>query len=222
MAKNKNASYVLLDRSGSMASSWNESVTAVNLFVNNLPKTTKVQVVAFDAPTPNMRGFFKNPNVVQLAKTTSSTGDWYKIVRAETVKDYKDITVAEVTPRGGTALNDALGLLLNTVLADNPDKAAIVIMTDGNENASKETTAATVKDLIQKCKDKGYEIVWLGADFKAVETQATNYGLDLSKTMDTSAAMRGAAYQSLSAETTSYFQTGKSVEFSAELKAKVS
>jgi hypothetical protein len=43
----------------------------------------------------------------------------------------------------------------------------------------------------------------------------------MAKNKNTSAAMRGTAYATLSADTTTYFQTGKTVEFSAELKAKV-
>jgi hypothetical protein len=221
MPKNNNSAYVLLDRSGSMASSWVESVNAINQFVTGLPKSTKIQITAFDAPSYSSGPFFQDPKVIPLGLNSLQPNDWYKTVRTGKVKDYKEISTVEISPRGMTALNDSLGLLLNSVLSESPEKAVIVVMTDGHENASKETSAKQAKDLIQKCKDRGYEIVWLGADFNEVENQASSYGLDLNKTMNTSANMRAVAYQNLSAETSSYFETGKKVEFSAELKAKV-
>ncbi len=200
MSKSKNIARLLIDRSGSMSGNWVEVIGGVNAYVEGLPGDTDIQIDAFDAGSP----------------------DWYLTLRKGLQKNYEKLSVDTCSPRGMTALNDALGRMLNEVLASKAKKAAIVITTDGQENSSREFTSAQVKELIKKCEDKGYDIVWLGAEFKGVESQAASYGLSLAKTMDTSKGARVQAYRGLADATMSYFSTGEATTFSAETKAKAS
>ena len=41
--------YILLDRSGSMASLWEEALGSINGYVSKLPKKTKVHMATFDS-----------------------------------------------------------------------------------------------------------------------------------------------------------------------------
>ena len=60
-------------------------------------------------------------------------------------------TTQSYQPGGNTALNDAIGITVRKVDADRPQvhKVVTVIMTDGEENSSREWTHDAVKALIQ-------------------------------------------------------------------------
>jgi hypothetical protein len=69
-------------------------------------------------------------------------------------------------PGGNTALNDAIGISVRKVDAERPqvDKIVTVIMTDGEENSSREWTHDAVRALIdQKEKEGNWTFVFLGA-----------------------------------------------------------
>jgi len=78
-----------------------------------------------------------------------------------------------LVPRGSTAMNDAIGKTINTVgetlskmnEADRPDRVLFVIVTDGEENASKEFTTKQVKELIDRqSNDYNWTFTYLGAN----------------------------------------------------------
>ena len=78
-------------------------------------------------------------------------------------------------PHGCTALFDAVGIAideigkwLNDMKEDErPEKNIIVIMTDGEENSSKEYTASKIKEMIKHQEDKyNWTFVYMGSDLK--------------------------------------------------------
>lgn len=81
----------------------------------------------------------------------------------------------ELQPRGMTALYDAIGLAIRDtekIVAESkktPDKVAVVIMTDGEENSSHEFTFETVSKLIEAKQAEGWEIVFLAGTLKAAD-----------------------------------------------------
>ncbi len=98
------------------------------------------------------------------------------------------IPVAEVAPltekdyyvRGCTALLDAIGMTVEHIekvhryqrREDVPENTVFVITTDGLENASRKFDSKTVKKLIEKKKEEGWEFLFIGANIDAVETAA--------------------------------------------------
>lgn len=86
---------------------------------------------------------------------------------------------------GSTALLDALGRTIHkiasaqkhTAKAYRAEKVLFVIITDGEENASRAYSAATVRALVERQKSKyGWEFLFLGANIDAVET-AGRFGI---------------------------------------------
>lgn len=86
------------------------------------------------------------------------------------VKDLDDKTFV---PRGGTALLDAVGKTINTVgvqLAalkeeERPEKVLVVILTDGEENSSREFKGTRIKEMITHQTDKyQWSFVYIGAN----------------------------------------------------------
>ena len=88
-----------------------------------------------------------------------------------------ELTEKEYFTRGCTALLDAVGSTLNGVRKGEDDLVFVVITTDGLENASREYSYQTVKQMIEKRKkDGGWEFVFLGANIDAVGT-ASRFGI---------------------------------------------
>lgn len=93
---------------------------------------------------------------------------------------------------GSTALLDAVGLTIDKIGnaikhtndAYRPEKVMVVIITDGEENASRLYSAERVKSMISRQMNKyGWEFIFLGANIDAVKT-AGNYGIDPSRAQD--------------------------------------
>jgi hypothetical protein len=109
-----------------------------------------------------------------------------------------DSASIEIEPRGSTALFDAIvnsagkfGDALSQLPEDDrPGNVMVIIVTDGHENSSRESTIHDVKSLITQQQDVyGWEFLFLGANQDAMETGAT-FGLSKGSTM-TYAATRG-------------------------------
>lgn len=84
---------------------------------------------------------------------------------------------AQLQPRGSTALLDAIGKtvvnlgekLAAKTEAERPGTVQVVVVTDGHENASREWTNGSIKELIQEQESKwNWDFVFLGANMDAV------------------------------------------------------
>ncbi|HCX11865.1 MAG TPA: VWA domain-containing protein, partial [Hyphomonas sp.] len=110
-------------------------------------------------------------------------------------EDWTDVTNEEANPRGMTPLFDAIGRMVSLAEADDPEKAVIVIMTDGLENSSRELTRDGAKAALDRAEAKGWEVVFLGAEFARFD-DAEAVGVSASKTM---AVGQGSMRDSMSA-----------------------
>lgn len=119
----------------------------------------------------------------------------YEAVRPDDVKG--DIIV----PRGGTALNDAVGMTIVTLgerfdgmdEEDKPGLVVVVVVTDGEENSSKEYTHAQVKALVERQTNEwGWHFIFLAANIDAFETGA-QYGYAKGSTMNFAPSSAGVA-----------------------------
>jgi hypothetical protein len=149
----------ILDRSGSMQSMQEPAVAAFNDFIKiqlDVPGDARLTLVQFD--------------------------DAYEVpIAATPIREVPQLTAATYTPRGRTALLDAIG---RTVIetdrritalpeAEKPGKVILTIFTDGQENASREYTATHISDLIRLYRDtKGWEFLFLAANQDAIANAA--------------------------------------------------
>jgi uncharacterized protein YegL len=117
------------------------------------------------------------------------------------------ISKKEYQVGGSTALIDAIGRTIhkivkvqrNTAEDYKAEKVMFVIITDGEENSSREYSAQRVKGMIEREKEKyGWEFIFLGANIDAVEVagrygigadRAQNYHADSEGVMHTLCAM---------------------------------
>lgn len=136
---------VILDKSGSMASKQNDVIHGFNAYVDGLDKEDKVDYL--------------------FSLTLFDTQVAYRDV-ALPLAQIKKLDDRSYVPGGNTALNDAIGITVRKVDAERPqvDKIVTVIMTDGEENSSREWTHDGVRALIdQKEKEGNWTFVFLGA-----------------------------------------------------------
>jgi hypothetical protein len=149
----------ILDRSGSMQPMQEPAVAAFNDFIKSqldVPGDARLSLIQFD--------------------------DAYEVpVAAMPIQDVPQLTAATYTPRGSTALLDAIGRTIKETdrrieaLPDveKPGKVIFAIFTDGLENASHEYTSKQVQNFIRLHRDqKGWEFIFLAANQDAIATAA--------------------------------------------------
>jgi hypothetical protein len=149
---------VVLDRSGSMGVVRDETIKGFNEFVDGQKFAVgeaNLTLVQFDIENAYEVLFDSRP-----------------------IKDVPKLTAETYVPRGGTPLNDAVGRAIDALGAklggvsesERPGKVIFVIVTDGQENSSKEYTAARVKDMVKHQKENyNWQFVFLGANLEAFQ-----------------------------------------------------
>lgn len=203
-------SYVLLDRTGSMSNIWDEALSSVNAYAESF---------AADAPGAEIAGADIN-TAVTVAVFDYQDGMQFDVLRDKVDPTaWKKVTNDEASPRGMTPLFDAIGKIITRAEADNPEKAVIVIMTDGLENSSREFTKQGAKAALDRAQARGWEVVFLGAEFASFN-DAEAVGMASSKTMAVGQGRMNESMDALAQKARAYGKgAAPAVEFSAEDRA---
>jgi hypothetical protein len=193
---------IVLDRSGSMESCKESTVSGFNEFIRTqqeLPGEAMVKLVQFD--------------------------DRYETVFDMNLKLCPELNQNTFVPRGSTALLDAQGrtiVELGRELAalpenERPSKVIVVTLTDGLENASKEYNLERIGELIREQRDKyNWDFVFLGANQDAIQTAAA-MNIPLPSAMSYSTSKAGiAATMAAVSHYVGAARKGKAAAFSAE------
>lgn len=178
---------MVLDRSGSMEVVRNDTVGGFNTFLGEQQKNNQ------------------GDTLITLAQFDH---EYELLYNAVPINEVKPLTRETYVPRGMTALLDALGRTINDVGAklaalneeDRPSKVIFVVITDGQENASKELNRLKIKEMIEHQTSKySWEFVYLGANQDSF-TEAANYGVSSQSTMNYANTSEGIlrAYSTLS------------------------
>lgn len=124
----------------------------------------------------------------------------------------KDMTHKDYLVGGSTALLDAIGQTIQHMSRMKDARNVLfVIITDGQENASRQFTVQTVKRLLEQQKEaKGWEFIFLGANIDAVET-ASRIGISPDHAADFLSDSEGTQlnYQVIADTITTYRTSGK-------------
>lgn len=187
---------VVLDRSGSMGGREKDVIGGVNTFIDEqkkLPDPASMAFVRFD--TDNIERF-----------------------RAMTpLEKVEHLQPGDFQPRGGTPLLDAVGRTIMALEDDwkteKPERAILIVVTDGEENASREYTKEKIKALIKARQDSGlWAFVYLGANVDAFH-EAGQMGFAASNTAGYQNTTRGvkSMYAAASASTSHMRMSGSNV-----------
>lgn len=148
---------VILDRTGSMESIRDDTIGGFNSFLKKQkaePGTATLTLVQFDTQDP------------------------YEVIHRFTpIAEVPELTRETYVPRASTPLLDALGRGINDLEnsigelkdADRPSKIVMVVVTDGQENSSREFRRDQIERMIKDRTEKdGWQFVFLSADLAAI------------------------------------------------------
>ncbi len=99
--------------------------------------------------------------------------EFFTAAEAVPVREVMPLSRETYVPDGCTALFDAIGHTMRItddfVAANHPDQVLFVIMTDGEENSSREFSGdAVFKMISERQETAGYEFIYLGANQDAI------------------------------------------------------
>jgi hypothetical protein len=191
MTKSPLYAHILLDRSGSMETCRDTTIDAFNEYVMGLRRSdttdARISLTIFDS---------QSIDVLQ---------------HAEPAKSSLELSKQNYIPRASTPLLDAIGHAVaetDKVALRDGEKVALVILTDGFENASKEHTKDSIKKLLTDRQDnKGWLVTFLGADVDAF-AEAGAIGIHPGKYLHLKKAKLRQSMQHAAASQARYMETG--------------
>lgn len=176
---------LVLDRSGSMQSCWDSTISGLNEQLNTIRH--------LEEKYPEQRYFVS----LVVFDTEIET-----ILEDKPISEVEDFDGTEFPPRMATALHDAMGIGISNLRAtlkkkdkksDSISTALVVVMTDGWENASKEHNAKSIKKMIEELEETGaWTFSYMGANQDAV-LAAQAYGIGAGNSVTYSSTMKGAS-----------------------------
>lgn len=189
---------ILIDRSGSMYSIKDDMEGNLAEFLNKqkeLPGICTVSIAQFDQQFEMLQSFV----------------------------DIHELEKIRISPRGMTALYDALGKFikrtghsLSSIVEENrPSKVLIIVITDGQENASIDYTASEIKKMVElQEKIYSWDFVYLGSNQDAL-LEGEKFGNQRSKSLTYEANTRGinTAFEVLKAKTILYRSSNEKFSF---------
>jgi len=206
---------LLVDRSGSMATIKTAAESGINEFITSMcdaedKRTIRIAQFDWDYTGGDSRG-----------------GRMRYDTLCESV-DPSQVPPFVLDPKGATPLLDAMGTAITEFASElaampkdeQPGVVVFAVMTDGIENASREYTAAQIREMVTKREtESGWQILYLGANQDAFAT-GSELGIRRDRTMAYSATDHGtrSATQSLNCYVASA-ACGQSVPFTEEQRA---
>lgn len=160
---------IILDRSGSMQSIKSDMEGGFKTWIENEKKLEGIATV----------------NLYQFDDRFETVYEGHTLDNADLI----------LVPRGGTALNDGIGKTIGIVKDrhknSKPDRTIFVIITDGYENASREWTSSSVKNLVeQETKQNNWVFLYIGANQDAVLT-GKDRGINVGKALNYASTPEG-------------------------------
>lgn len=184
--------YVLLDRSGSMASIADDVIGGFN------------QLLAQQQAD--------GPDALLTLVQFDSTDPQEILADASPVHDVLPLDASTFLPRGATPLLDATGQLIARAAnraasldadGEPTEEVVFISITDGHENASTELSLPAVKELIAKHRAAGFTFVFLSAALDVYgEASGLGHGVGAVQSFEPDATGTRLAFDSLSARMT--------------------
>ena len=135
---------IVLDRSGSMGEIRQSTIDAFNAFLDKQRKEPGAETTFFSLYlfADEAQRLWNN---VQVGRVSNITPETYQ-------------------PDGNTALLDAIGTAIRETERRQEGMVLVVVLTDGEENASRHFGVVTVRDLVRQKIESNWEFIWLGSD----------------------------------------------------------
>lgn len=190
---------MVLDRSGSMSTIRNDVIGGVNEFLRTQRECDGqcvFSLVQFDTENPH---------------------EW--VFTAEPIRLVADLTEKTFQPRAGTPLLDAVGSTIVKIgerlskirEEDRPGNVILVVVTDGEENSSKEFTRARVNEMSMHQQERyGWKVIFIGANLDEVATAegADSCSVSVASSCSSSSSKSGEAIRVTGQNVNAYRRSG--------------
>src|SRR5262245_1628523 len=185
---------VILDRSGSMQSVCEPTIAGFNEFLHTQQQqhdggSALVSLTQFD--------------------------DRYEVnFVGEPIENVPDLDAHSYVPRGTTALYDAIGRTIHELEAwarahGWGDRVLVLIVTDGQENASREYSFDAVRALIEQKEKDGWNFAYMGANQDSFAVAGSlHMRADFTLNYDATAAGTSTTFKRLASATSKYRSAG--------------
>lgn len=211
MKKTKLTNLIIIDASSSMSNKKAEVIGGLKELFSQIQKDAKKDKKTVTTCT----------KVVDF----SSARDYRELVSSPDSLSLDESVATSYRTRGMTALYDAIGKSFATI--PKQDSVFVNIITDGEENDSKEFTSQAIKKLIEEKRAEGWVITFMGTTEEAVN-KAVSLGISKGNTMTYMDSAKGMAssFSTLnSIRSSGYFMSkqmvGGSLAEKTEIKKKL-
>lgn len=180
---------IIIDETGSMEPRRVQVVNDFNEFIQTLDKDLRVTLTKFNSET-GARVIFCDAPVGEVGRMA--------------LNDY--------VPRGGTPLFDAVGNTVRGMQANlTGDTAIVLVISDGEENSSREWTADGIKALVKEREREGWVFRYMGCDLSQAQAVAIGASIGASGQSVSSQYSKGTATR-MAFAANSYANSGGSAE----------
>ena len=169
---------IIIDESGSMVTIEQEAINSVNETIQTIRAAQK-----------------QHEDQEHFVTLVTFNTEIKTLYNCAPIGEVKEITNESYEPDCCTALYDAMGLSLNALRKSvtETDKVLVTVVTDGEENASREFNSQAIKALVDELKEKGWIFAYMGANQDVIKVAAT---LSISNVMNWDSTKEGARYMS--------------------------
>jgi len=191
--------YILVDGSGSMMPKWWEFLDATDAFIAELKRSqlnSHLIVNVFDDTTLE----FRQRDCALSAHVPFSQ---------DPLEGYF----------GGTPLYDAINCMGRHLRELDPQRASILVVTDGDESDSKHTDATQARAILDWMRAKGWSITFIGCDFDNSH-QAKILGLSDASCIGVQKKLLTDAAKNLAQKRTRHYHTGQDIHFTDDEKTR--
>lgn len=157
--KTKVFNLIILDESGSMSCIERQALNGLNETLQTIRKAQE-----------------KYPDQEQLVSIVPFESQNIRLLRDKvSITKVNDLCPEEYNPGGCTPLFDAIGFGINSIRRQvtDDDSVLVTIITDGEENSSREYSGSAIATIIDELKKKGWMFTYIGANQDAVSVAKT-------------------------------------------------
>lgn len=158
MTKTQVFNVIILDKSGSMESIRKAAIDGFNETLNGIKKAQEK---------------YAETQEQLLTLVTFCNCEKMLVYDNLPVTEAKALTVNDYQPCCGTPLYDAMGFTLTSMrkhVKEIDDAVVVVtIITDGEENSSREYSGKAIKELVEQLRAEGWSFTYMGANQDSVE-----------------------------------------------------
>lgn len=195
--KQKNANLIIIDASGSMSTKVSEVIGGLKTLFSQITEDAKKDERTVSTTT--------------LIVDFSGHGDYRELLSSEDSLSIDEKIASSYRTRGMTALYDAIGKAFSSLDQKGKyDSVFVNILTDGDENDSKEFSSPRIQSLLKEKKDQNWTITFMGTTEASINN-AVSLGISRGNTMSFADSAAGVerSMEKLSSVRTAYYSMSK-------------